>query len=129
MAVPTSPAEWVEALCPGKESDSRLDAFLEAASYFVAESMFGDKYDYALALVVCHMFALEAMGGGNETTPGSGVAGGIKSEKEGALSQSYGSISSNISENKQYWGQTSHGMNLMALWDACILMPRTRWIK
>lgn len=122
----STPQEIIEVICPGKGADPRVDDLLDLATAFVAEVTFGEKYNYALALVVCHQFQLEAQGNGNSENSGNGAIGGIKSIKEGKLQKSYGGPSSNLRDNKSYWGQTASGLNLMALWDACIFMPRNR---
>lgn len=127
MATSTA-KEIVAVICPGKDTDPRIDDFLDLATAFVASVTFGTKYNYALALVVCHMFQLEEQGGGSSTSSGSGAVGGIKSIKEGQLSKTFGGPSTNLRDNKAYWGQTSSGLNLMALWDACIFMPRNRMV-
>jgi len=127
--MPTSTAQDIVCVyCPGKETDPRLNDLLDLATAFVAESAFGDKYNQALALVVCHQFQLEAQSGGSETQSGNGSVGGVKSIKEGQLSKTYGGPSANLRDNKSYWGQTTAGLNLMALWDACIFMPRNRMV-
>lgn len=118
----------IAVICPGKEEDPRIEDFLDLATAFVASITFGTKHNYALALVVCHMFQLEGQGGGSSASSGSGAVGGITSIKEGKLQKNFGGPSTNLRDNKAYWGQTASGLNLMALWDACIFMPRNRMV-
>lgn len=124
----STPQEIIANICPGKETDPRVDDLLDLATAFVAEVTFGTKYNYALALVVCHQFQLEGQGGGTSTTSGNGAVGGVTSIKEGQLQKQFGGPPGNISENKIYWSQTASGLNLMALWDACIFMPTNRMV-
>ncbi|NJR73245.1 MAG: DUF4054 domain-containing protein [Scytonema sp. CRU_2_7] len=113
---------------PGAD-DARVDDFISLASFIVAESIFADKYQYALALVVAHQLTLDAQGGGNSTTSGSGILGGITSEKEGDLSRNYAGMSSNISERSLYFMSTPFGRELLQLWNACILTVRNRFVS
>jgi len=126
--ITTTVRDIVATLCPGKEEDPRLEIFLELATAFVAESAFLTKYNYALALVVCHQFQLETQGGGSSTISGNGAVGGISSIKEGQLEKKFGGPSTNMSESKLYWGQTSHGMSYLALCNACIMGPMSGMI-
>lgn len=127
----STPQEIVAIKCPSSATDPRLDDFIELAKYYVAESTFMDKWNYAIALVACHWYTLESQGGGDDTTSGSGVVGGIMSQKEGDLQQRYGNIfqgNNNMSENRMYWMTTPAGQELMALWDACIMCARNRFV-
>lgn len=136
--MPTGTAkEIVFVKCPGLDStpggpdDIMVDDLLDLAEAYVNVNIFSKKYNLALALVVCHQITLAAQGGGSSTSSGSGAVGGIKSEKEGDLARSFGNMlnNDNISANKLYWMQTPAGQELMALWDACILMPRNRFVN
>lgn len=128
MAINT-PEDIVAVKCPGKETDPRLTDMIELAKFTISENIFGEKYEYALALLVCHFFQLEAQGGGSSSSSGSGSVGGIKSEKEGDLARSFGGVSSNIRESKMFLSQTAAGQELLYLFDACILMPRNRFVS
>lgn len=112
----------------GDDSD-RVDDFLVLAAFYVSENIFGVKYQYALALVVCHQLTLDAQGGGSTDSSGSGVVGGIKKEKEGDLSREYGGVSQNISQQKQYFMSTPFGQELLQLWNACIFGARNRFVS
>ncbi len=111
------------------DDEERIDDFITLAGFYVSENIFQAKFQYALALVVCHQLTLDSQGGGSTTSSGSGVIGGIKSEKEGDLKRDYGGIGTNISEYKQYFMSTPFGQELLQLWNACILMPRNRFVN
>jgi len=114
---------------PSFASDTRLDDFIELAAHTVSSTAFGDKYNYALALVVLHMLTLDGMSGGGSTASGSGVAGGIKSEKEGDLSRSYGNTLQGINGatlSDSYFAQTQFGSEYLYLKRTCFMLPRTR---
>jgi len=125
----TTPQEIVAIECPGKETDSRLDDFIDLAELQLDPDVFLDKYNLALALLVCHWFALEAMGGGDENGAGSGVSGGIKSEKEGDLARSFGTaIPTSGNQSDIYYNQTIHGQKLYQLIRSCVMMARNKCI-
>ena len=115
---------------PGGTDDLMVDDLLALAAFYVAQHIFKDKYNLALALVVCHQVTLAAQSGGSSTSSGSGSVGGIKSEKEGDLARSFGGVtSSNLSASKQYWMSTPAGQELMALWSVCIFSARNRFVS
>jgi len=114
---------------PGGSDEDRINDFIELAKFYISENIFQTKYQYALALMVCHQLTLDAQGGGSTTTSGSGVIGGVKSEKEGDLARSYGGMGSNVSESKQYLMSTPFGQELLQLWNACLLLPRNRFVS
>ncbi len=114
------------------DDNIRVDDFITLAMFFISERIFGPKYEYALALVVCHQLTLDAQGGGDSTTSGSGVVGGIKTEKEGDLARGYGlgnGVNLDLSEWKMYWVSTPFGQELLSLFNACILIPRNRFVS
>jgi len=132
--MPTSTAkEIVQLKLPSLDvsgaDEARVDDLIELAGFYVSENIFTVKYQLALALVVCHQITLDSQGGGSTTASGSGVIGGLKSEKEGDLAKSFGGMSSNISESKQYLSSTPHGQELLMLFNACILGPRNRFVS
>ncbi len=127
--MPTStPQEIIQIYCPSSPPDPRTDDLIELSTAYIAESTFGDKFFQAQALWVCHFFMLEKQGGGDSTSGGSGVVGGIKSVKEGDLQKTFGGPSSSVRDNRVFLSQTSTGQQLLSLWDACILMPRNRMV-
>jgi len=125
MAVNTV-AEIVAVKSPSHAGDSRIGDFDTLAKHHIAQAPFGDKWVYARALLVLHWLTLDAQGGGSSSTSGSGVVGGIKSEKEGDLARSYGTIGGGINEKNAYLMSTSFGAELVQLWKACLILPQTR---
>ena len=113
---------------PGFSTDTRLDDFIALAETVTSETNFGEKYNYAVALLVLHWLTLDAQGGGSESSSGSGVVGGIKSEKEGDLARSYGggASGSNAQPSDDYLRSTSFGQELLFLRRSCLFLPRNR---
>ena len=116
-------------LAPSGADEERVDDFIDLAKFSISENIFTVKFQLALALVVCHQLTLDAQGGGSTASSGSGVIGGIKSEKEGDLASSFGGVGTNVSENKQYYSSTPFGQELLQLFRVCILMPRNRFVS
>lgn len=110
---------------PDLNGDTRLPGMIELAKQLTSDVNFGDKYNHAVALLVLHWLTLDAQGGGSSSSSGSGVVGGIKSEKEGDLSRSYG-IPSSTNDKAAYFNSTSFGAELMHIWRSCLILPRTR---
>jgi hypothetical protein len=119
-------AEIVALKSPDYASDPRINDFDTLAKFHVAQSAFGDKWVYARALLVLHWLTLESQGGGSSSSSGSGVVGGIKSEKEGDLARSYGTIGGAINERNVYLMSTAFGAELVQLWRACLILPQSR---
>ena len=110
---------------PSLSGDSRLTGMIELAEQLTSKTSFGDKYNHAVALLVLHWLTLDAQSGGSSTSSGSGIGGGVKSEKEGELSRSFG-IPSSASDKSIFFNSTSFGMELMYLWRSCLVLPTTR---
>jgi len=110
---------------PSHAGDIRIADFDELAQFYVAQSVFGTKWVYARALVVLHMLTLDAQGGGSSSSSGSGVIGGIKSEKEGDLARTYNTAISSDDKNG-YLKSTPFGFELLQLWRSLIILPITR---
>lgn len=112
---------------PSFVGDSRLDAFEELACLYVSDRAFVDKTNLAKSLVMLHWLTLEAQGGGDSSTSGSGSVGGIKKEQEGKLIREiHSTISEEDSDN--YWKSTSFGSEYLILRKACIFKARTRCV-
>jgi len=128
--MPVSTAkEVVELKMPDLVGDSRVDDMIELAAFYISENIFGNKFQYALGLVALHMLMLDKQSGGSSASSGTGAVGGIKSEKEGDLSRSFGGIGTNIKERNFYYMQTPFGQELLGLFNACILTPRNRFVN
>jgi len=113
---------------PSLSGDSRLDDMVELAKFHLGPSVWGTKYQYALALLVLHWLTLDAQGGGSSSSSGTGAVGGIKSEKEGDLQRSFGGLPSGVSERRAYLMSTTFGQELLQLQAACLMLPRTRLV-
>jgi len=111
-------------------SDPRISDMIELATMQTGDC-FGDRKQLAIALRVLHMFAKEAIGGGNPgtgTTGGSGVAGSVRSEKEGDLARSYGLSASASNKNSSDLTSTAFGLELLELIDSTFFLPRTSYM-
>ncbi len=115
---------------PQWSGDPREADLIELAKLYNAEQPYGTHWQLALALQVLHWYALDERAGGNPgsgggTSGGSGVAGSVKSEKEGDLARSYG-MSESVSKGDADLSQTSYGLELLRLRGALFFKPRTR---
>jgi hypothetical protein len=111
---------------PNFAADPRLSDFVVLAADFVSQSAYGTKYQHALALVVLHWLTLDALQGGSSSSSGSGIGGGIKSEKEGDLARTFGSPSSSANTDDGYWMSTVFGQELVSLRSRCVFTPHHR---
>lgn len=109
-------------------TDPRLADFIGLARLETSVN-FGEKYNFAVALRVCHELALEAMQGGDggTSTAGSGVSGQITSEKEGDLARSYGKAGSG-SDADSALSTTKYGSKLLELRSGHFFFARTSLI-
>lgn len=121
----TGTAKQIVALkSPSFASDTRLDDLVTLAQFHVSSGAYGDAYQYALALVVCHWLALDGQGGGSSTSSSSGVGGSLKSEREGELQRSYGVPSG--ADAKSYYSSTTYGQEFLNLRKTRVLTPHSR---
>lgn len=116
----------IKAKAPQFEADPRLDTFIEMAELMTSQTVFGDRYNLAVGLRVCHNLALEELRGATNPTESSGTAqpGRIASEREGDLSRSY-DVSS-LTEKYADLANTAYGLELIDLINASTFGPRTR---
>lgn len=110
---------------PNTVDDSRLDTKISIAQSLIDSGVFGDKYDYAVALQVLHWNAIDSRAGGSNT---GGIAGSIQSLKEGDLSIGFGNTGSASSVDGNDLNQTAFGRELLALKQACIMTVRNRCV-
>jgi len=127
MAI-TTVSEIIAVKAPGYETDPRIDDFTDLAKFHISSDVFGSKYNYALALMVCHWIACEGLSGGSSSGAGSGVGGSITSEKEGDLSRSYGNVSFTSAGAASYYSKTMYGQELYQLFRSCAILPMNRCI-
>lgn len=91
---------------PVFSQNTRVDVWLDMASFRVGRSYFGDAFPYALALMAQHIAACE-------TRSADGSEGGrITSKREGDLAVSFGG---NGSADSSDLGATSYGEQYAAL--------------
>ena len=123
-------AEIIVLKSPSLAGDSRINDFVDLARLTVGRLPFGTRYEYALALVALHMITLDSQGGGSSSSSGSGVIGGIKSEKEGDLQRSYGTIAGTAVNNPSdaYFSSTSFGMEYLNLKRSILIKPRNKMV-
>lgn len=110
---------------PSHASDPRISDFDELAKFHLAQRPFGVRWVYARALLILHWLTLDAQGGGSASTSGSGVVGGISSEKEGDLARSYNNVIS-VNDPDGYLKSTSFGAELLQVWRSCLILPMNR---
>jgi len=99
--------DTIEARRPGTVQDSRLTTLIALAEEQTGTA-YGDFYNLAVALLVCHWLERD----GSTGSRGTGRSGQITSEKEGQLSRSYGQVSG---ESNNDLASTSYGLELQQL--------------
>lgn len=113
---------------PQFSTDPRLSDLVSIAESQTG-TIFGENYNLAVALRVCHWLTIESRNGGDSgvSTSGSGNSGFVKSEKEGDLSRSYENA---ISQNNSlsYLSSSSFGMELYGLIRQTVLSVRNRFV-
>ena len=87
--------EIVQALNPEIESGSQFNILQEIAEIRVSESVFGTKYNYALAYMMLHT---------NEMISRAGSGGAITWRKEDALEIRFAVTASNDELKQTSWG-------------------------
>lgn len=125
MAIDTISNIITTVLAPQYAADPRIPDLIALAE-LETSTCYGDKYNYAVALRVCHELALDDLrgGSGDGTDSGSGEAGSITSEKEGDLARSYGKVGSGSSSGSAL-SQTRWGLKLIGLQNGHFMLPRT----
>lgn len=93
----------IEVKCPGLYADAGRDIYIEIAGNRISRCYYSENYNLAVALQACHDYAMDQR---------NGDSGTISSKKEGDLSVSYSSIST---EDGSDLDQTSFGMALKRL--------------
>lgn len=120
----------IQLRAPQWSTDPRVSSLIEYSREITGADAFGLDSERAIALRVLHIFATEAMRGGNpgaaSTTSGQGHAGNLTSETEGALSKSF-SVSQQYA-NQRYGNlsTTVYGQELIELIRMNVFSPRTR---
>jgi len=127
----STPEEIIAVKCPSSATDPRLTDLIDLAKFYISENIFLTKFNLALALLVCHQLTLEAQGNGDSSSSGNGAIGGIRRLREGELEKEFNQMfqGNSIRENNLYLSQTPAGQELLMLYNACILMPRNRFVS
>jgi len=89
-------SEIIALRSPDDATHANLEDFIEQAEELTLESVYGDQYNLAVALLVLHWLAKEDSGG---------AAGPITSEKEGDLSRAYSVSASPDDLDSTGWGK------------------------
>ena len=92
----------IEVKCPGLYADAGRDIYIETAEGRISRCYYRENYNFAVALQACHDYTMDQRGGDSGT---------VSSKKEGDLSVSYSSISTDGSD----LDQTSFGIALKRL--------------
>ena len=74
--------EFISAIAPAYVGDARITIFTTLATTNTSRCQFGENYEYAIALRVCHMIC-------RNPSAAPGTAGAVTSQSEGEISQSY----------------------------------------
>ena len=91
------------AIAPEYANDVNKSTFIQLATCRTSACQYGDKYNYAIALLAAHMITMRDR---------QGIGGPISNLREGDLTIYYGSILDTYKSNLH---QTSHGMELLGL--------------
>lgn len=100
--------DYISALSPGFSTidDTRLAALLSIASSIVKPAVWGDQYDYAVALYVLHLFTLGKMNG----------RGSVTQETIGDITRQYASPGANAKDAGGLaltsWGQQYRALGM-----------------
>ncbi len=92
-----------------------LDDMIVLAESKLSEDTFGDHYNEAVALLVLHLYTVDARGG---------AGGAVTSEKEGQLARSYASTDSSIA-----YASTNYGQELIQLTQGLNVKFRNRMMS
>lgn len=129
MAINTA-SQIIAVRAPQWAGDPREADMINLAKLWLDSTAYGRHHEYAVALMVLHIYTLEERSGGNPgsgggTSGGSGAGGTIQSEKEGDLARQYG-MSSVTLQKDSFLTQTGYGLELMRLKAGLWFKPRTR---
>jgi hypothetical protein len=116
-----TPLEIIQARAPLFASEPNVSSLIALATTQTGDFGSPDATNTAIALLVCHWYALDKRDAGT----GSGIAGSITSESEGELSRSYGSTVGAGARNAAL-EQTRWGLELLDLRKSAFFLPRTR---
>lgn len=107
-------AQIITLRAPKFATEERLADLISLAENGLSSSVFGTRYEEALALQVCHWLTKEER---------RGVGGPVVSEQEGGLARSYGAY---LSGDKGDLLSTAWGIELQDLIKSVVVMPFNR---
>ena len=120
----------IQLRAPQWSTDPRVSGLIEYAREVTGVDTFGLDSERAIALRVLHIFATEAMRGGNpgagSTSSGQGHAGQITAGSEGQLSKSFSVNSQWANQRYGNLSTTVYGQELIELIRMNVFSPRTR---
>ena len=108
-------SDYVDMLNTNFASDTRLTAFINLATGMLSRSRFGQNFEWAVALLVCHMIA-------RNPANQAGTPGAVTQASEGGVSQSY-KVSEDLQKRYSDWTSTSYGCQLAQLAEGSIVAP------
>ena len=109
----SSVTEFISAISPAIYADSRLSIFLNLAMGQLSSDAYGSNYEYAVALLTCHMMA-------RNPVVGAGTPGAVTNAQEGGVSQSY-SIPPDLQRRYSDWCSTPYGAQLAQLTEGSVM--------
>ena len=115
--------DYIDARAPQYSSDARLSSFQSQATLRTG-TVYGTLRNEAIALLMLHWLTMDDSRGGG-VVGGSGAAGSIAREKEGALERQY-TLDFRLSMKYPDLSQTRWGMELIGLRKENIMGPRNR---
>jgi hypothetical protein len=108
-----SVSDYITALAPAYAGDARIAMFETIAMQQTSRAYFGQNYEYAIALRVCHMVA-------RNPTTAPGTPGAVSSASERSVSQSY-SIPPDLQKKYGDLCSTPYGCQLAQLMEGNVL--------
>jgi len=103
----------INTLAPAYSADARIPDLITLAIQQTSTSKFGCKWEYAVALRVCHLIARNPL-------TGAGTSGAVTSAQEGQVSQSY-SIPPELQRRYGDLCSTPYGLQLAQLIEGNIM--------
>jgi hypothetical protein len=103
----------IAAIAPAYAADARLPIFTTLATQQTSRPRFGENYEYAIALRVCHLIARNPLSG-------PGTSGAVTSATEKSVSQSY-SVPQDLQKRYGDLCSTPYGAQLASLIDGNIV--------
>ena len=104
-------------IAPALATDTRIPTLIIVATNQISSCRFGRNYEWAIALLVCHMISRNPAASLTGGTPGA-----VTNAQEGAVSQSY-SVSPDLQKRYSDWTSTPYGCQLAQLAESSVVAP------